>query len=114
MTGAIMCLLYYGFQSEEIRVIKRKDVDVDTRTVCGKYIDHDIAWSIICKAKNTTTYLKNHARGQLGKLEMNLGDGPYLIRTSRDSSNDNPSANWILQRPVSKRKENCRGASTNI
>ena len=90
MTGAIMCLLYYGFQSEEIRVIKRKDVDVDTRTVCGKYIDHDIAWSIICKAKNTTTYLPNHAKGQLGKLEMNLGDGPYLIRTSRESSNDNP------------------------
>lgn len=68
MTGAIMCLLYYGFQSEEIRLVKRKDVDVDTRTVCGKYINHDIAWSIICKAKNTTTYFKNHARGQLGEV----------------------------------------------
>lgn len=66
MTGAIMCLLYYGFQSEEIRLVKRKDVDVDTRTVCGKYINHDMHGRSSVRLKTRPHISKTTQGGNLG------------------------------------------------
>lgn len=87
MVAASLCLLYYEFTTKEVRLIKRKEVDEDSRTVQGVYIGNDVAWRIICEAKHATTYTFPQ---RYRIITSYYADGPYLIRTNQKKCETDP------------------------
>ena len=87
MYATICCLIYYGFSSEEAMLIRRDDVDEYNKTVCGRLIDNDTAFDIICRAKHADKYVVQTRNRLINKQYAN---GPYLIRTDRKDSMVNP------------------------
>lgn len=85
MPAALMILLYYQFESTAITKILKSEVDEDRHTVKDVYIDDEVAFNIICRAKaiesyNTTFERKNKI---YYRIEYYV-DSPYLLRnTSR-------------------------------
>ena len=87
MDAAICCLLYYGFEMKDIRTIKRTDVNDRTHTVCGVKIENTDAFKLIKKAKHASSYVALCDTLTVNRCYV---DGPYLIRSHRIESVDNP------------------------
>jgi len=69
MYKAVAYLGYYGFSADDIRSIKKADVDVANNTVRGRRIDNDLAFNDIVKAAKA-----------MNCNSWFYANSPYLIR----------------------------------
>lgn len=98
MYAAVLCLLYYGFSSEEIPYIRRDDVDEKNTLVRNTVITNNIAWKLICRAKYAVDYISG-----IGS-HLFYAETPYLIRSFRNTEVGAVSINFV-KRIYLKEKE---------
>lgn len=101
MIAATLCLLYYGFCNEDIRLIKRVEVNESDHMVRKTAIINNVAWQLICKAKWASGYVKNYTDRT---SETRYVDGPYLIRTNIARSETEPVAIGFFRKLHQKEK----------
>lgn len=101
MIAAILCLLYYGFCTEEIRFIKRVEVNEQDHKVRETTIINNVAWQLIYKAKWASEYTKSYTDRT---AETRYVDGPYLIRTNAARSETEPVAIGFFKKIHQKEK----------
>lgn len=85
MPAALMVLLYYQFESTAITKILKSEVDTAEHTVQNVYIDDEVAFGIIYRAKIIDSYSTTFERNNKNydRIEY-YADSPYLLRnTSR-------------------------------
>lgn len=102
MYAAACSLLYYGFSNDEIRYIRKDEVDEILFTVQNVKIDNDIAWKLICAAKHTDSYILEY---ESGEKTVFLTDTPYLIRGRPADSEGEPISKAFIKRIYSREKE---------
>ena len=64
MDAAVVCLLYYGFDADEIVQIKITDVDKDKQEILGKKIDNNHVFEIIVELFLTQYLFQQRANGK--------------------------------------------------
>ena len=85
MDAAVICLLYCGFDADEIVQIKITDVDKDKQEISGKKIDNNHAFEIICRAIPDTVFVSTAANGK--QIYKTYIRNQYLIRRLMKSEN---------------------------
>ena len=85
MDAAVVCLLYCGFDADEIVQIKITDVDKDKQEISGKKIDNNHAFEIICRAIPDTVFVSTAANGK--QIYKTYIRNQYLIRRLMKSEN---------------------------
>lgn len=116
MPAALMILLYYQFESAIVTKILKSEVNTKDHTVRNIYIDNEVAFDIIHRAKIIDSYSTTFERNNKNYERIEYyADSPYLLRnTSRGRKKEQETDQQVPYSFVKKIMEVERNANKEL